>query len=171
VDDESFDFEPDLPSGVFARDPRTRLEFLAERVRALVGAEVGAVLDLSSDVAELGVHGALLECTGEKETVLMTWLQEVEAFTVRLTPPKLALVFGSLEILVVPVRTPARLVGVLAVSLPTMARRTVSKLGALASELALTLEFDERRARRATLRVTDAPTEPAPPRHDFDRVA
>ena len=47
------------------------------------------------------MHGALLECTGEKETVLMAWLQEVDAFTVRLTPPKLALVFGSLEILVV----------------------------------------------------------------------
>jgi hypothetical protein len=171
VNDDSFYFEPELPSGVFARAPRTRLEHLAERVRALVGSEVGAVLDLTSDQAELGVHGALLECSGDKETVLMAWLQELDAFTVRYTPPKLALVFGCLEILVVPMHTPARLVGVLAVSLPTQARRAVSKLGALAAELALELEIAERRACRVTVRSSDALTEPSPPNPELEQVA
>ena len=169
VDDGSFFFEPELASGVFARAPRTELEHIAESVRRRVGSEVAAVLNLSSEWAKLAVQGSLIECAGDKEVVLMAWLQEADSIALRRTPPKLLLLFGCLEVLVVPIQSPARLLGVLAVSWPTEERRPLTELSSLAAELALELEAVDRRSLRQAESRHEARTEPAPA--PFERVA
>jgi hypothetical protein len=167
MDDGSFFFEPELDSGVFASAASTGAAALAARARYAVGAEVAAVLDLSSGVARLAVAGSPLELSDEKEVVLMAWLQEVEAMVVRNTPPKLALVFGCHELLVVPIRSPGGLVGVAAVSLPCGVRRAVQVLETLAAEWALTLEAEERRSSQSALVRSEMDTTPAPPDLDI----
>ena len=169
VDDGSFFFEPELASGVYARAPRSTLERIAESARRRVRSEVAAVLDLSSDWATVAVMGSLLECSGEKEVVLMAWLQEADTLSLRRTPPKLLLVFGCLEVLVVPIQSPARLLGVLAVSWPAEARRPMSELSSFAAELALELEAADRRSLHRAAASNETRTEPAPA--PFERVA
>jgi hypothetical protein len=162
MDENSFYFEPELDSGVFAAATRGGPAVLAERARFAVGADVAAVLDLSGSVAKLGVAGSPFELGDEKEAVLMAWLQEVESLVVRPTPPKLALAFGCHELLVVPIQSPAGLVGVVAVSLPCAVRRAANALDVLAAEWALTLEAAERRSSRAARMRSEADTVPAP---------
>jgi hypothetical protein len=173
VYDRAFCFDGEPISGVFESDQglERRLERVARRARDLVGAEVVAVLDLSAEYAETALAGELLECTPEKEALLISWLQEVETTAIRKTPPKLLLVFGSLDILVVPIQTPARALGAIAVSLPTSAPRTIQKLDAFAAETALDFESQDRNDARRTLRASEVPTEPAPPDPMFERVA
>lgn len=169
LDDGSFFFEPELSSGVFARAPRTELEHIAESARRRVGSEVAAMLDLSGDWAKLAVQGSLLECSGDKEVVLMAWLQEADTIQLRRTPPKLLLLFGCLEVLVVPIQSPARLLGVLAVAWPTDSRRPLGELSSFAAELALELEAADRRSLHRAASRNEAATEPAPA--PFERVA
>src|SRR5262249_15913072 len=136
VYDESFRFDSQPTSGVFGSPAlRRKLEEMAHRVRDAVGAEVVPLLDLSNQFPETALAGELLECTAEKEAVLISWLQEVDTTAIRRTPPKLLLVFGSLDILVVPIVTPARQLGSIAVSLPTSTPRTIQKLDAFAAEI------------------------------------
>lgn len=165
MDESSFYYgpEPELDSGVFAAAARSGTVALAERARYAVGSEVGVLLDLTGGVARLGVSGSPVELTDEKQAVLMAWLQEVEAVVVRTTPPKLALAFGCHELLVLPIQSPAGLVGVAAVSLPFGVRRAVQVLEGLAAEWALTLEAEERRSSRVMRSRSEADTTPAPP--------
>jgi hypothetical protein len=162
MDESSFYFEPELDSGVFASAARGGATTLAARARHAAASDVAAVLDLSGSVAKLGISGSPFELSDEKQAVLMAWLQEVEARVVRPTPPKLALAFGCHELLVVPIQSPAGLVGVLAVSLPCGVRRAANALETLAAEWALTLEAAERRSSRVQRLRADADTQPAP---------
>lgn len=162
MDEGNFYFEPELDSGVHSSAVLGGAASLAVRARYSLGCEVAAVLDLSSGVARLGISGSPVELSEEKEAVLMAWLQEVEALVVRATPPKLALAFGCHELLVVPIQSPAGLVGVVAVSLPCKVRRAAHTLATLAAEWALTLEAEERRSSRVVRMGSEADTTPAP---------
>ncbi|MBK7583892.1 MAG: hypothetical protein IPI67_27320 [Myxococcales bacterium] len=165
MDESSFYFEPDLNSGVFESADPADLTAIAERVRYAAGSEVAAVLDLSGSVARLALVGSPVELSDEKEAVLMAWLQEAAGVVVRPTPPKLALAFGCHELLVVPIESPAALLGAVAVSLPTSVRRASSVLASLAAECALTLEAAERRSSHVARARSECPTEPAPAAH------
>ncbi|MCC6667294.1 MAG: hypothetical protein IT375_26340 [Polyangiaceae bacterium] len=163
MDDGAFFFEPELDSGVFAAANQGDAGALAARARYAVAADVAAVVDLTGSVARLGIAGSPVELSDDKQAVLMAWMQEVETRVVRSTPPKLALAFGSHELLVIPIHSPAALVGVIAVSLPCAVRRPATVLEALAAEWALTLEAAERRSSRVARARSEAETEPAPP--------
>ncbi|GMV11970.1 MAG: hypothetical protein HS104_38545 [Polyangiaceae bacterium] len=168
MDEQNFYFEPELDSGVYPSAAESGLLALAERARYTVGSEVGAVLDLTGKVAKLAVAGSPVELGDVKEAVLMAWLQEVDAMVVRPTPPKLALAFGCHELLVVPIQSPAGLVGVAAVSLPCGVRRAAQLLERLAAEWALTLEAEERRSSQVLPARAEADTTPAPPAPELD---
>lgn len=168
MDEQNFFYEPELDSGVFPSAAESGLLALAERARYTAGSEVGAVLDLSGKVAKLAVAGSPVELCEVKEAVLMAWLQEVDAMVVRPTPPKLALAFGCHELLVVPIQSPAGLVGVAAVSLPCGVRRAAQVLERLAAEWALTLEAEERRSSQVQHARAAADTTPAPPELDIE---
>lgn len=169
----SFQRQPEPVSGVYpVQDARQgRLERIADFIRRDLGVEVAAVLDVRDAEARVALRGALLDCTPEKEAVLMLWMQEVETARVRRTPPKLLLVFGCLEVLVVPIETPAQRLGVLAVSLTRRAMRAIGELSSLAAELALMMEHEARKPPRAQRESVEIPTLPAPPGDLFDEVA
>mgnify|MGYP003465911149 FL=1 len=168
MDDGSFYFEPELDSGVFARQQGDAAS-LAARARYAVDCEVAAVVDLTGAVAKLGVSGSPLELSDEKQAVLMAWLQEVDSRALRPTPPRLALAFGCHELLVVPIWSPVALVGVIAVSTPAAVRRPATILEALAAEWALTLEEEERRSSRVERARSECETERAPaPESELD---
>lgn len=150
---------------------QSRLEALALRARRIVDAEVAALLDLSRDHAEVAVSGELLECTPDKEALLMLWMQEPLYPCIRQTPPKLLLVFGCLEVLLVPIETPAGRLGVLALSLTQRVLPVVKEIESFAAEIALELEAEGRRADRARRRQIEMPTDPAPPIDQLDEVA
>ncbi len=162
MDDGSFYFEPEVDSGVFPRLVRTEAEARAAHARAVALSDVAVMLDLAGREATLGVVGSPIELSDEKQAVLMAWLQEVEGRAVRPTPPKLALAFGCHELFVLPVQSPATVLGVLAVTLPCFARRAAFALETLAAEFALELEARERTALRTKFERSQADTLPAP---------
>lgn len=155
----------------YTMSTRGQLETLAYRARRLVDAEVGALLDLSRDHAEVAVSGELLECTPDKEALLMLWMQEPLVPCIRQTPPKLLLVFGCLEVLIVPIETPAGRLGVLALSLTQRVLPVIKEVESFAAELALELEAEGRRADHMRRRYAETPTDPAPPIDQLDEVA
>jgi hypothetical protein len=72
-----------------------------------------------------------------------------------------------LEVLVVPIETPAGRLGVLAVSLTRRVLRSIGVLERITAELALELESETRRPSARS----EIPTLPAPPIDVFDEVA
>ncbi len=155
---------------MFAKAPRRGpLERTADAVRQAAGSDVAVVLDLSGPVGCLAISGAPIECTPEKEALLMAWIQESDDSEMRPTPPKLLMLFGCLDILVVPIQTPATRLGAIAVSLPLESRHATRVVEAMAAEIALEMEGEDRRACRERLRASDGRTEPAPPH--FEDVA
>jgi hypothetical protein len=162
---------PEPVSGIFPAEParQPRLERVLRRVRRELDVEVAAVLDLSGETAELCIDGALLELTPQKEALLMLWMQELETARVRSTPPKLLLVFGCLDVLCVPIQTPAGRWGAFAVSLTRRVLRSIGTLERIAAETALEMEASMRVV--STESTTEIPTLPAPPIDVLDDVA
>ncbi len=159
--DAPFDFSPSSARAPLAATDRAerRLERLALEVLALTETAVVAVIDVLGDEARATIVGHAPLPDMEEEVLLGLWLQEVDFTALRRVPSQLRGLLPASTASVIPVTTPAGFALSVAVTPPCKSQRAMARVQALALDLVLDLEAEERaRSRRHA-------AQPKPPRN------
>lgn len=149
--DSPFEFSPSFAIAPLAATDRAerRLERFALDVLALTETAVVSVIDVLGDEARATIVGHAPLPDMEEEVLLALWLQETETTALRRVPSQLRALLPASTASVVPVTTPAGLALAVAVTPPCTSHRTLSRVQAMALDLVLDLEAEERaRCRR-----------------------
>ncbi|MCB9578158.1 MAG: hypothetical protein H6717_14130 [Polyangiaceae bacterium] len=148
--DAPFDLtESTIPPPVVERAER-RLERFALEVLTLTETAVVSVVDVIGDEARSTIVGHAPLPDGEEEVLLELWLQEVCVTSLRRVPSLLRALLPASTASVVPVTTPSGFSLSVAMTPPCTSPRALARVQALALDLVLELEADERaRQRRA----------------------